>query len=40
MIAAGHDKNKLDNDNNFYENVRDTVKLLAWRSNFKKRKAL
>ena len=41
--AADLDRIKLNNDNNFYEDNHDTsihVRLLAWRSNFKKRKAL
>ena len=43
ILAADRDKIKLDNDNNFYGDDPDTiipVRLLAWRSNFKKRKAL
>ena len=41
--AADLDRIKLNNGNNFYEDNHDTsihVRLLAWRSNFKKRKAL
>ena len=43
ILAADRDKIKLDNDNNFYGDDPDTiipVRLLAWHSNFKKRKAL
>ena len=41
--AADLDRLKLNNGNNFYEDNHDTsihVRLLSWRSNFKKRKAL
>ena len=43
ILAADLDKIKLGNDDNFYENDPDTIihfRLLAWCSNFKKRKAL
>ena len=43
ILSADLDKAKLDNYNNFYEDFPDTIirfRLLAWRSNFKKRKAL
>ena len=43
LIATDLDKINLDNDNNFYEDDPDTiihVRLLAWCSNFKKRKTL
>ena len=42
ILAADFDRIELDNDNNFCENDSDTiihVRLLAWRSNFNKRKA-
>ena len=43
IIAVDLDKINLDHDNNFYEDDPDTiihVRLLAWRSEFRKRKAL
>ena len=43
ILAADLDKINLDNDDNFNEDDSNTiihVKLLAWRSKFKKRKAL
>ena len=43
ILAADLGKVKLDIDNNFYEDNRDTimqVRLLAWRSDFKKHKGL
>ena len=43
ILTVDLDKNNLENDDNFYEDDPDTiiyVRLLAWRNNFKKRKAL
>ena len=43
ILATGIDKTNLDNDKDFNENDPDTiirVRLLAWRSKFKKRKVL
>ena len=42
ILAPDLDKTNLDNDNNFYEDDPDTiiyVRIMSWRSNFKKRKA-